>query len=359
MTGLSPGYVIPKIAKLASCAPGCNREVLAGPGAHAGTGHGSGSDSRSRVRAEYSLIYKARCVICKYFHKPTSYCFRLNSRVVDAMARGRHHRHGSSSDSSEEDGERRTSSDYSSDDTDSDASGGGVGVAPAVSAESGGQDAFGPPFDIDLTEFYRKKKRVDAPEIKLILRKETINLYFEELLSHGRLDKEAALLLSKKYYMGEEAFKLLAPPTLSDTKLHSIQTDAGGIYNRLLSIHVAVRNALKIFLRVFENLGGCSQAYEDYKPVQPYAEGSQLSDGFALLTLAQAREMITDEAVDDAMPTDEAGWKEMLRDKLAQDKMIERNATVHVQLVSDLDVATSVAILGKAQHSSLVDLVVS
>ena len=110
MTGLSPGYVIPKIAKLASCAPGCNREVLAGPGAHAGTGHGSGSDSHSRVRAEYSLIYKARCVFCKNFHKPTSYCFRLNSRVVDAMARGKHHRHGSSSDSSEEDGERRTSS---------------------------------------------------------------------------------------------------------------------------------------------------------------------------------------------------------------------------------------------------------
>ena len=354
MTGLSPGYVIPKIA---GYAPG-NREVLARPDGCHGTLLGSGSDSRSLVRAEYSLIYKARCKYCKSFHKPTSYCFRLNRRFVSAMGRGKHRR-GQSSSSSEEEGERSDSESFSDDSgSGSEESEHHEVAAPAVPVDAGGQDAFGPPFDINLTEFYKKKKRVDAPEVKLVLRKETINLYFEELLSHGKLDKEAALMLSKKYYMGEEAFKLLAAPTLNDTKLHSIQSDAGGIYTKLLSIHVAVRNALKIFLRVFESLGGCAQAYEDYQPVQPYPDGSLLAEEFTMMTLAEAREAISDNDVDLAIPPDEEGWRSLLKDKLAQERMIERNANIHVKLVSDLDIATSVASLGKAQQSSLVDLVV-
>ena len=78
-----------------------------------------------------------------------------------------------------------------------------------------------------------------------------------------------------------------------------------------------------------------------------------------MLSLAEARETISAEEVEQAIPEDEDGWREMLKDKLAQEKMIEKNAKVHVKLVSDLDVATSIASLGKAQHSSLVDLVVS
>ena len=126
MTGLSPGYIIPKIA---GYAPG-NREVLARPDGCHGTLLSSGSDSRSLVRAEYSLIYKARCKYCKSFHKPTSYCFRLNQRFVSVSAMGRgKHRHGqSSSSSSEEEGER-SDTEYTSDDSGSADS---EVVAPAV-----------------------------------------------------------------------------------------------------------------------------------------------------------------------------------------------------------------------------------
>ena len=351
MAGWSEGFVIPKID---GYAPVYDGEVLAGLGVHNRTeGVDKGSDSRSHVRAEYSLIYRARCIYCKSFHKPTSYCFRLNRQFTSTMARGRRHRQDSDSSSADsmEEGERSDSSESSDDVSDRDG-----GVDALVEGAVGQQDGFGPPFDIDLTEFYKKKRRVDAPEIKLVLRKETINLYFEELLSHGKLDKESALVLSKKYYMGEEAFNLLAPPTLNDTKLHCIQPEAGGIYNRLLSIHVAVRNALKIFLRVYESLGGCSQAFGDYQPLRPYTDSKELVDEFSLLSLAEARESVSDNDVNEAIPESEEAWKTMLRDKLAMEKLIERNASVHVKLVSELDDATAVASLGKAQHGALVDL---
>ena len=147
----------------------------------------------------------------------------------------------------------------------------------------------------------------------------------------------------------------------SETKIHKIQSyEAGGIYNRLLSIHVAVRNALKIFLRVFESLAGVSQTYGEYQAVHPYTHDTKLLvDEFSLLTVTEAKADITDEDVDRAIPATEDGWREVLREKLALERVVERNASMHVKLISDLDEATAVAVLGKALHGSLVDLLVT
>ena len=86
-------------------------------------------------------------------------------------------------------------------------------------------------------------------------------MYFDQLLANGRLDKEAAKELSKKYHMSDENYSQLSPPTLSSTKLHMIQSyDVGGVYNRLLTIHTHHRSALKIFLHVIKmSLGGACQ----------------------------------------------------------------------------------------------------
>ena len=350
MAGWSEGFVIPRIAIHAP-----DREVLSGHGVHDDTvPHNNGSDSRSRVRAEFSLIYRKRCIYCKSFHAPTSYCFRLTTGLdwtglsVIAMGRGRKYRRRDSSTSSSgdndlEEGEMRVDHDTSVE----------------RSGDSSGSEVSDGDEDHGLSEFYKKKKRVDAPEVTLALRKQTLNLYFEELLSHGKLDKDSALVMSKKYFLSEEAYKLLAPPTLSDTKLHCIQTGAaGGIYSRLHGIHVTARSALKIFLRVYECLGETSQAFANYVPVHPYTEEKELAEGFTMLTLTEAKNKVTEEEIDDAMPRDKEGWTAMLKEKIALERVVEANAALHVRLVSDLDIATAVAVLGQANHAASVDLMV-
>ena len=49
----------------------------------------------------------------------------------------------------------------------------------------------------------------------------------------------------------------------------------------------------------------------------------------------------------------------MLRVKLALQKVVERNDSMHMRQISDLNEATAVAVLGKALHGSLVDLLVT
>ena len=120
-------------------------------------------------------------------------------------------------------------------------------------------DKHGPPVDLcKLDKFYNSRKRIDAPEEKLVLQAPTVQMYFCELLGHGKVDKDSVKKLRLKYYMGDKGYKALAPPTLSNTKLHMIQThEAGGVYNRFLGIHIHHRGSLKLFLRGYELLGGC------------------------------------------------------------------------------------------------------
>ena len=132
-------------------------------------------------------------------------------------------------------------------------------------------DKHGPPVDLcKLDKFYSSRKRIDAPEEKLVLQAPTVQMYFRELLGHGKLDKDSVKKLRLKYYMGDKGYKALAPPTLSNTKLHMIQThEAGGVYNRFLGIHIHHRDSLKLFLRGYELLGGCGDVFAEFEPVHP------------------------------------------------------------------------------------------
>ena len=71
MAGWSEGYSIPRLSSCDSVSgvhgvPGGDRGVLVGHGALKRTQLcDNGDDSWSHVRAEYSLIYSARCIYCK------------------------------------------------------------------------------------------------------------------------------------------------------------------------------------------------------------------------------------------------------------------------------------------------------
>ena len=114
----------------------------------------------------------------------------------------------------------------------------------------------------------------------LALQPQTLQFFFKDLIGPGRLDKDSCKELGKKYYMSDADFKILVPPTLSDTKLHHIQAyDVSGVYNRLLSILVNSRNNIKMLLRAYEQLGEHSQVFGSYIPVRPYdLDTSQLID---------------------------------------------------------------------------------
>ena len=191
----------------------------------------------------------------------------------------------------------------------------------------------------------------------MVLQKETLAMFFDQLLANGRLDKEAAKELSKKYHMSDENYAQLSPPTLSSTKLHMIQSyDVGGVYNRLLTIHTHHRSALKIFLRVYESLGGTSQTFSDYLPVVPYNEDSTVNEEFVLPSKQDVLRELTEDEIAQVAPRDDDEWTQLIRDKLVLEKQNERQAGIIVGLMDSLQKATSMGLLGKKLQMSISDL---
>ena len=65
-------------------------------------------------------------------------------------------------------------------------------------------DNHGPRLDTtQLDKFYSVRERIDAPEEALVIQSPTGQMYFKELLAHGRLDNDTSKKLRKKYYLGE------------------------------------------------------------------------------------------------------------------------------------------------------------
>ena len=355
MAGLSEGYVIPRLATvcvtppLVCDVPYGEGGAQQGRGAHAEHHLSDGKDNGSlrHLRDEYKLIFSARCIYCKSFHHPDKYCFRLST--FSTMARGRG-RLAAESDSDSTSGSGTGGEDY--------------GDASSVEDQSDSEDArtvvqddLGPPFGQDLSTFYKSKKRIDSNEVKLVLQKETLAMFFDQLLANGRLDKEAAKELSKKYHMSDENYAQLSPPTLSSTKLHMIQSyDVGGVYNRLLTIHTHHRSALKIFLRVYESLGGTSQTFSDYLPVVPYNEDGAVNEEFVLPSKQDVLRELTEDDIAQVAPRDEDEWTQLIRDKLVLEKQNERQAGIIVGLMDNLQKANSMALLGQKLQMSISDL---
>ena len=69
-------------------------------------------------------------------------------------------------------------------------------------------DKHGPPVDLcKLDKIYSSRKRIDTPEEKLVFQAPTVQMYFCELLGHGKLDKDSVKKLRLKYYMGDQGYK--------------------------------------------------------------------------------------------------------------------------------------------------------
>ena len=357
MTGLPKGYVIPRLEageQLAS--------VAAHDGQHRAAAAVAGCDSRQQIFAQFASIYRARCKHCRDFHDVKSYCFRLKKfptmpRTGD-RSRSRSRGRSRSRDRSRS-GSRSSSGSWSgSDGSDSVGS-----VSAAVQESVGGEllsDKHGPPVDLSqLDKFYSSKKRIDAPEEKLVLQSPTVQMYFRELLGHGKLDKDSAKKLRKKYYMGDKGYKALAPPTLSDTKLHMIQShEAGGVYNRFLGIHINHRDSLKLFLRSYELLGGCSNVFDKFEPIHPYMEDT-LGEGFELPTLESVAVEVSDTEVEQLLPIGSDGTidveelKKLARSKIALSKLVKKQCSAYLDVLGKLQRATDVTETVVSVHGNI------
>ena len=226
-------------------------------------------------------------------------------------------------------------------------------------------DMHGPPVDISkLDKFYSSRKRIDAPEEKLVLQVPTVQMYFRELLGHGKLDKDSAKKLRKKYFMGDKGYKALAPPMLSNTKLHMIQShEAGGVFNRFLGIHVSHRDSLKLFLRSYELLGGSGDVFAAFEPVHPYV-GDTLAENFELPTLESVSEEVSESAIEQLLPVRSDGTVDMedlrvlARNNIAMTKLVEKQGSAYLNVIEKLQKATDVAVTGVSVHGTLTDIMV-
>jgi hypothetical protein len=346
MACLPKGYVIPRLVagdRVASVAHG-------GLDSAAGAGAVHDYDSQRQTRNQFAM-FRARCEFCRDFHDKKSYCFR--HRIFSTMPRSRSRSRS------------RTSSESESESQDSDSAGSEAGVK-----ESAGelllQDKHGPPVDVtQLEKFFSSKKRIDAPEEKLVLQSPTVAMYFRDLLGQGKLDKDSAKELRKKYYMGDKSYKALAPPTLSDTKLHMIQThEAGGVYNKFLGIHINHRDSLKLFLRSYELLGGCADVFEGFEPMHPYVEDAVV-DKFELPTLTSVVKEVSDTEIEQLLPVSSDGivdieeLRKLARSKIALSKLVEKQGSAYLDVLELLQKATNVAVVGVSMHGNLTDIMVA
>ena len=132
--------------------------------------------------------------------------------------------------------------------------------------------------------------------------------------------------------------------------------DVGGVYNRLLTIHTHHRSALKIFLRVYESLGGTSQTFSDYLPVVPYNEDGAVNEEFVLPSKQDVLRELTEDEIAQVAPRDDGEWTQLIRDKLVLEKQNERQAGVIVGLMDRLQKPTFKSLLGQKLQMSISDL---
>ena len=300
-------------------------------------------------------INSIRCIHCKNCHDPKNYCFRLKTvGIMPKRKRSSRYRDTSGSSDSEssdsEDARDYTDARDSSVDKSEDSK------KDQTDDDKPKEYSFGPPFG-SLEGFYDGKRRIDAHDVKLILRPETVKMYFEKLLADGKMDYESARKLHKKYYMADKDFTKIAPPSLSATKLHEIQShDLGGVHSRLMGIHISMRTALKVILRAYEGLAGVSETISCYKPAHVYTSDKEVSDRFILPSRRELLAEITEADVENGMPVDESDVIELVKQKIMLTRLSEIQANMCVNLLAELHEADSVACLGQKQQVTLEEL---
>ena len=298
------------------------------------------------------------CKFCKNSHDPNKYCFRLRTgKCIMSHKRKRSRRDreetdtsSSESSGSADDRDKDSSTEHSVANSDEDS-----GDDKIAEGERTNEDNFGPPFG-SLEQFYDNKKRIDAHDVTLKLRPETIKMYFDKLLADGKMDYESAKKLHKKYFMADKDCAKIAPPSLSATKLHEIQShDLGGVHGRFMGIHVSMRSALKIVLRSYESLGGVSSTFTEYSPANVYTN-EEVSDRFLLPNRNGILANISVAEVENDMPIHESDVVNLVKEKLMLNKLAEAQANMIVSLLGELNEADKVACLAQKHQSTMEEL---
>ena len=224
-------------------------------------------DWRLKLRKQFSQIFATRCIYCRNFHRPDSYCFQI--RFLNRMAGGKR-KYESSSDSSDsaEDGEL-SGSDSKDDGSDKDSEEG-------VSDEEADH----------LTDFFSKVERIDQKSITLSLSKRSERLYFSTVLGRGKFDRDGREKIRDKYYLAPKQFAKFNPPDLLDTKLHIVESmDFSGLSHKLQGLHGRLRDVVKVELKHFEALAVSDAAIKKYDPVEVF-DGDEATDDWALADLS-------------------------------------------------------------------------
>ena len=141
MTGLSKGYVIPRIK-----AGDQTASVVARDGTNRAAGAAAGCDSRQLLFEQFASIYSARCTHCKDFHDNKSYCFRL--RTFPSMPRSGNRSRSRSRTRSRSPTWSKSSGEWTGSGSDDDSDSEESVAAQETVAEEVQSDKHGPPVDL-------------------------------------------------------------------------------------------------------------------------------------------------------------------------------------------------------------------
>ena len=267
MNGKLSGYKIPKLAKPVHLPTVC------------------GADWRVNQRSEFTRIYANRCIYCKDFHSPNSYCFQIRLFTMPGHSRKRRHETSDEEEDGVEDGEAT--------DTDSDRE----DRQQLSDEDSAADDSEEEPEDL-LRSFYSKVERIDKKDVTLKLSKRTEKLYFSTVLGRGKFDREGREKIRDKYFLGPRQYSKFNPPDLLNTKLHIVESmDFSGLSQKLQGLHGKLRDVAKVELKHFEALATSEAALKAYTAVDVF-DGDIASDEFALVDLQSY--MTEPGAVDDS-----------------------------------------------------------
>ena len=146
-----------------------------------------------------------------------------------------------------------------------------------------------------------------------------INHYFDSIVGEGTFNKDAREELEDKYWLDQKQYKRMAPPDLSQTKLHMVDNlDFSGLSNTLMSVQRSPNRPLRrSWCRVW--------------------------------TLQRSRPWWTRSLV--------IRRRRTLLSTLANKKMVESLQPIADLAYRELSVAQTAAIAGKQLHAALTDVV--
>ena len=79
---------------------------------------------------------------------------------------------------------------------------------------------------------------MDARPVTCVLNPTSLKLYFRTVVGEGRLDREGRKELGKKYFLDPKQYRRISPPSLEETKLHTIDSREYGLLSeKLLHSH--------------------------------------------------------------------------------------------------------------------------